>query len=113
MLNSQSILETVARRAKVTAGFLCLSREKDVTAWRMIAIHMMRESGMTMASIAAAVGRDASTIHYVSTKINKLKNQKWFIEMLASIEEEQRLDVFCRQRIPMTVYAAAFAASDD
>jgi chromosomal replication initiation ATPase DnaA len=113
------ILETTARRAGVTAGILFESRNKDVTAWRMIAIHLLRKSGRTLAQIAAIMSRDTSTISHASAKIDKLTNKKWFIDLSNSIEDEldkrankQMLDAYC-QRIPMEVYAAAFASADD
>jgi chromosomal replication initiation ATPase DnaA len=113
------IIETIARRAGVTAGILFESRNKDVTAWRMIAIYVLRKTGKTMASIAAITSRDTSTISYAFAKIDKLKEKKWFIDLTNSIEDEldkradkQMLNAFC-QRIPMSVYAAAFAMADD
>jgi chromosomal replication initiation ATPase DnaA len=117
------ILETIARRAGVTAGILFESRTKEITAWRMIAIYLLRKSGRTLAQIAATVSRDASTISHAYAKIDKLANKKWFIELSNSIEDEldklaskqirkQILNAYC-QRIPMGVYAAAFASSDD
>ena len=113
------LLETIARRAGVTAGILFESRNKDVTAWRMIAIYLLRKSGRTMAQIAAIVSRDASTISHAFAKIDRLTEKKWFIDLTNSIEDELdkrsdklMLNAFC-QRIPMSVYAAAFAMADD
>jgi chromosomal replication initiation ATPase DnaA len=113
------IIETIARRAGVTAGILFESRNKDVTAWRMIAIYLLRKSGRTLAQIAAVTSRDASTISHAFAKIDRLKEKKWFIDLTNSIEDEldkradkQMLDTLC-QRIPMWVYAAAFASADD
>ena len=112
------IIETIARRAGVTAGVLFESRNREITAWRMIAIYMLRKSGLTLAQIAAIASRDASTISYASAKIDKISDKKWFIELSNSIKDEldklasrQILNAYC-QRIPMEVYAAAFASPD-
>jgi chromosomal replication initiation ATPase DnaA len=117
------ILETVARRAGVTAGVLLESRDKDVRAWKMIAIYLLRKAGHTVAKVGVMVSRDASTVSHAFTKINKQSGKKWFIDLSNSIEEElnknknkkagsRTVAPYC-QRIPMEVYAAAFAAADD
>lgn len=113
------ILETIARRAGVTAGVLLESRDKDVLAWKMIAIYLLRKAGHTVAKVGVMVSRDASTVSHAFTKIDKQSGKKWFIDLSNSIEEElnkkagsQTVTPYC-QRIPMEVYAAAFASSDD
>jgi chromosomal replication initiation ATPase DnaA len=113
------ILETIARRAGVTAGVLFKSRNKEVAAWRKIAIYLLRKSGRKMAEVAAIASRDASTISRLVSEINEVKRRKWFQDLSDSIEEELdkrsiciRANEFC-QRIPMEVYAQAFASADD
>jgi chromosomal replication initiation ATPase DnaA len=113
------ILETIARRAGVTAGVLLESRNRDVRAWKMIAIYLLRKSGRTVAEVGVIMSRDPSTISHAFQKIDKQAGKKWFIDLSNSIEEElskkvnnRELDSYC-QRIPKEVYAAAFASSDD
>jgi len=117
--SSTLILETIARRAGVTAGVLLESRDRDVRAWKMIAIYLLRKSGRTVAEVGVIVSRDPSTISHAFAKIDKQSGKKWFIDLSNSIEEElnkkadnRTVNAYC-QRIPMEVYAAAFASSDD
>lgn len=113
------ILTAVARRAKVTVGELRLSRVRDITAWRMIAIYLLRETGKTTIHIAEIIGRDPSTVHHAYHKIKKLRTKPFFIalcnEIESDIDEAAKLHVlngYFHQRIPPEVYAEALSSWD-
>lgn len=82
------IIKAAAKAAKTSSANIIASRKKEPTAWRQVAMYLMRDTGMTFAEIGAATKRDTSTIHSTCEKLNKLSKQQWFTDMLRALEDD-------------------------
>lgn len=117
------VIKSVAKASKLCCHSVINDRKKEPTAWRQVAMYVMRDSGMSYAEIAAVVKKDISTIQITCAKLSKLLKQDWFTNMLNKIdfvaseirEEQDRkmaVDRICAG-IPMRVYMNAFGMPDD
>jgi hypothetical protein len=122
MTEHHPIVRAAAKLAKCSPDEIIESRKREQTAWRQVAIAVMRDSGLTYGQIAGITNRDASTVCACCLKLDKLKGKPWFVKMRkqlmddASADKSKRLkrealDQFCAN-IPPQVYMAAFACAD-
>jgi len=79
------IIQAIAEQAKLTPELVLTDRQRDTTAWRQIAMVLMRDSGMTFMEIARITGRDPSTVNYTCKKLGKLKGKPWFEKLRAEV----------------------------
>lgn len=116
------LIRAAAKISKIKAADILTSLKQEPTAWRHVIMATMRQNGMTLAEIAAATKRDTSTVCSSCQKLDKLKDQSWFIRMRDKLTDEasdvrkqqakhERLNRFC-ENIPPRVYMAAFACAD-
>ena len=114
------LIRAAAKISKIKAADIVNSRQKEPTAWRQVAMAVLRDSGMTYAEIAAATKRDHSTVYSNCQKLSKVKQQQWFVDMKkklldhATDDETKRvkreaLDKFFAD-IPPIVYQMAWSS---